>query len=360
MAQKKVTASFNGGDAITALGDLVLQIHDASDDSIIATANYAAIGSYNTQGTDSANIVYTLNPTGGDGGNGEIILDGVDVGSVTSIKIRCKDESGNESILSSAVSTATDWTLDGASYDSVSRDVSGIDTNPSGIFFKPDGTIMYLLGNTSNKVSQIDLSPAWDVTSGTVGNELSMSGVFQGLWFSDDGLAVFSLNATGSPRPVNKHVLTVAWDLSTAGGVNSTYSVTTFTVARSCSFSGDGTIMYVSGDAKIEAYDLSTAWDITTAGASPDKTLDLSAITAVRNVYFQDDGLKAFIVDNANTIYGYDLSVAWDISTGTSSGNSLDVSSQATVPLGLFIKPDGAKLYITGLSNSDIYQYSMG
>ena len=98
MARKKVTADLNGGDAVTAMGDLVFQLHDADNsDAIIATANYAAIGSVNSNGTDGANITYTLNPVGGGGGNGQIILDGVDLGTVENVKIRSKDEAGNES-----------------------------------------------------------------------------------------------------------------------------------------------------------------------------------------------------------------------------------------------------------------------
>lgn len=94
MALRKITADLNGGDAVTANGDLVFQVHDSSDDSIIATANYAELGSENTPGTDTnVNISIT-----GD----VVILDGVDIGTVTAIKIRCKDESGNESILSSS------------------------------------------------------------------------------------------------------------------------------------------------------------------------------------------------------------------------------------------------------------------
>lgn len=109
MARKKITANLNGGDAITAMGDLEFQIYDSLDDSIIATANYAAIGSVNTNGTDGGNINYTLNETydPGSGLLGQIILDGVDLGSTVpeNVKIRCKDESGNESTLSASFST---------------------------------------------------------------------------------------------------------------------------------------------------------------------------------------------------------------------------------------------------------------
>ena len=46
--------------------------------------------------------------------------------------------------------------------------VTGED-NPMGMTFKPDGTIMYLTGYTTDDVFQIPLSTAWDIsTHGTI------------------------------------------------------------------------------------------------------------------------------------------------------------------------------------------------
>ena len=97
MARKKIIADFNAGDTVTPNADLLLQVHNGSDDSIIPTANYADIGSVNTPGTDGANFVATLLGS-------EVTLDGVDLGDPLpiSIKVRCKDADGNESELSYA------------------------------------------------------------------------------------------------------------------------------------------------------------------------------------------------------------------------------------------------------------------
>lgn len=176
MARKKITANLNGGDLVTAMGDLLFQVHDASDDSIIATANYAAIGSVNTNGSDGTNINYTLdiNYNPGSGLLGQIILDGVDVGDAEDIKIRCKDESGNESILSSshAINILFQETFEGAQ-DPFS-DVNWTVTNdePSIVGFKKDSNLLIEAlddaVNSTTGLNNILTVDTWDIgTSGS-------------------------------------------------------------------------------------------------------------------------------------------------------------------------------------------------
>lgn len=159
MARKKITADLNGGDAVTAMADLVFQLHDADNsDAIIATANYAEIGSVNNNGSDGANIVYTLNPTGGGGGNGQIILDGVEVGAASNVKIRCKDQADNESILSNAYSILT--------YDPLN-----LVTNQFFIDLWTDVNSLELpegIGGSFNRKEQLTLFPSPDSRQGNI------------------------------------------------------------------------------------------------------------------------------------------------------------------------------------------------
>ena len=71
----------------------------------------------------------------------------------------------NNRIFQYTLSTA--WVLDTATYDSVSFLVSGQDTGPLSVYFKPDGTKMYTYGYTSKSVYQYTLSTAWVVSSAT-------------------------------------------------------------------------------------------------------------------------------------------------------------------------------------------------
>ena len=64
-------------------------------------------------------------------------------------------------------SSAQRWDISTATYDNVSFSVSGQDTNPFGITFKPDGTKMYMVGYTNDRVYQYTLSTPWVVSSAT-------------------------------------------------------------------------------------------------------------------------------------------------------------------------------------------------
>jgi len=58
----------------------------------------------------------------------------------------------NDSVYQYILSTA--WDVSTASYDSVSFSVASQDTSPTGLFFKTDGTKMYVVGSTNDTVYQ--------------------------------------------------------------------------------------------------------------------------------------------------------------------------------------------------------------
>ena len=60
-----------------------------------------------------------------------------------------------------------------------------------------------------------------------------------------------------------------------------------------------------------------------------------------------------------DTVYQYDLSTAWDLSTGSYASKSLSVSSQETTPAGIAINTDGTKLFVCGFASDAVYQYNM-
>jgi hypothetical protein len=71
------------------------------------------------------------------------------------------------------------------------------------------------------------------------------------------------------------------------------------------------------------------------------------------------DGYKLFTIRSSNdTVHQYNLSSAFDLSTASYSSISFSVASQETTPYSLFFKPDGTKMYIAGNTNDTIYQYS--
>jgi DNA-binding beta-propeller fold protein YncE len=179
------------------------------------------------------------------------------------------------------------------------------------MFFKPDGTKVYVTGQSSDVVGEYNLSTAWDIS--TMSHNQNFS---------------------------------VASQEATAAGI--------------C-FKDDGTKMYVTGYTgdDVNEYDLSTAWDVSTASYSQNFSVS-GQETAPRGIVFKTDGTKMYIAGSTgDDVNEYDLSTAWDVSTATFNQNF----RENVVPEGqltdVFFKPDGTRFWITGRLWDRVYQYDI-
>jgi len=134
-------------------------------------------------------------------------------------------------------------------------------------------------------------------------------------------------------------------------------------------FSPDGLKMYVTDNTgtQIEEFILSTAWNISTAtdSGSPLNIEDADSGNNIEDIAFNSDGTKMFLVDRGadNTSSGargdfimeYTLSIAYDISTATYSGDGerLNVGSQTQNPEDMAFNTDGTKLFVLQNKNDD-------
>jgi len=254
----------------------------------------------------------------------------------------------------------TDPDLANASYDSVSFSVAGEDLNPEGLFFKPDGTKMYVVGDSGNDVGEYDLSSAWDISTASFLQRLSVSGQEtnpQGLFFKSDGLKLYVVGR--SSDNVNEYDLSTAWDTSTAAFLQSFSVAAQETAPSGVFFKPDGVKMYVVGPNvdNVNEYDLSTAWDTSTAAFLQSFSVNIQEVSP-SDLSFNPDGTKMYVVGSSgDDVTEYDLSTAWDISSASYLQN-FSVAAQDNVPKGLFFKSDGSKMYVVGSQNDTIYQYS--
>jgi sugar lactone lactonase YvrE len=304
---------------------------------------------------------------------------------------------GNDSVYEYSLSTA--WDISSASYVQ-NFSVAAQETNPSGVFFKPDGLKMYVLGAQGQDVNEYDLSTAWDISTASFLQIFSVSAQEtnpQGLFFKPDGTKMYILGTSGDD--VNEYDLSTAWDISTAsflqsfsvaaqeggpqglyikpdgtvlytvGAVNDrVYQYTIGGVSVSAQdtspqglfFKPDGLKMYIVGssDDEVNEYDLSTAWGISTASLL--QTFSVAAQEASPNdLFFKPDGTKMYIVGSSDgEVNEYDLSTAWDISTA-SFLQTFSIAAQEANPNGLFFKPDGTKMYILGSAGDDVNEYDL-
>ncbi len=262
--------------------------------------------------------------------------------------------------LGTVTSGSEAWSLGAASYDGVSFSVAAQESAPRGISFKPDGTKMYVLGTTGDDVNEYDLSTAWDISTASYNQNFSVAGQETGptgLFFKPDGTKMYICGASGDD--VNEYDLSTAWDISTASFLQLFSVSAQDSIPASLFFKPDGTKMYVLGDAgnDINEYDLSTAWDISTASYLQNFSV-ASQETLLGGLFFKDDGTAVYVVGyNNGNVNEYNLSTAWDISTASFS-QSFYVGGQQAVAFGLFFKPDGTQMFISGQTPASIFSYS--
>jgi hypothetical protein len=176
---------------------------------------------------------------------------------------------------------------------------SAQDSAPNDIFFKPDGLSMFILGQTNDTVFQYTLSSAFDISTASYASKsfsvTSQEGTPTGLWFKPDGTVMYVIGSTADT--VFQYTLGTAWDVSTAS-----YSGISFSIASQESapvqvnLSADGTKMWITGSSgdDINEYSLGTAWNVSTA-------------TFVNNFYigFQETAPSGMFIDSTadNRVY---------------------------------------------------------
>jgi sugar lactone lactonase YvrE len=252
------------------------------------------------------------------------------------------------------------WNLSAASYVQ-NFSVSAQDTDPRDVFFKPDGTKMYVLGLLGQDVNEYTLSTAWDISTASYTQNFSVSSeiIFpSGFFFKPDGTKMYVIGYSNDE--VNEYTLSTAWDVSTASYVQNFSVSAQESVPLGIFFKPDGTKMYIIGNTdEVNEYTLSTAWDVSTA--SYDQVLSVySQDDYPTGLFFKPDGTKMFIIgQGGDDVNEYTLSTAWDVSTASYEQN-FSVSGQEASPTGLFFKPDGTRMYVIGNSGDNVNEYILG
>jgi len=220
-------------------------------------------------------------------------------------------------------------------------------SNPAGVVFNADSSQLYTSARTNlstwNIVQSIDIPTPGDVTS-IQGRQLSLSGIEanpQGVYVKPDGTKLYAVGS--SLDSVREYDLSTAWDISTASFVQSFSVLTQDNNPRDIFFKPDGNKMYICGDQNddVYEYDLSTSWDISTASFL--QSADI--VSSCGGLYIKPDGTKLYI-SRLDDVYEYTLSTAWDVSTLTYT--TFEPDSDWANLSALSFKPDGTKMYVSG------------
>jgi len=127
-------------------------------------------------------------------------------------------------------------------------------------------------------------------------------------------------------------------------------------------FNTDGTKMFiavVSGDS-VHQYSLSIGFDLSST-ITHQYAYDISAQEeALEGIKFNNDGTKMFTTGNTvDGVSEYTLSIGFDLSSTVTFITSYVPSAQITSIYDLDFNNDGTKMFLSGTSSKDMYEYSL-
>lgn len=177
-----------------------------------------------------------------------------------------------------------------------------------------------------------------------------------------DGISVYLVGR--DTQNVVRYDLTEPWDISTATFYQefdlsgATSSSPALDVPHGVYIHDEGALMWVFHRTEMWGYELSVPWDITTANMS--SHADLSAfVQRGHDVDFNPDGTRLFIDDrNDRSVHEVSLSTPWDISTFTHE-YTLDISDQEKEVRGTEFIHDGRTLLLLDTVRRAILRYSL-
>ena len=261
-------------------------------------------------------------------------------------------------------STSIPYDISSASYDSVNFYVSSQETVPTGVDFSNNGTKMFIVGSAGDDVNEYTLSTSFDVSTATYSQNFSVSAqetAPRGIRFNNDGTKMFIVGY--GLVGVAEYALSTAFDVSTASHTHSFSASSQSGIKQGIAFNTDGTKMYivssVFGSAgRVDEYALSTAFNVSTASFSQSFSV-YSQDTNPQNLSFNSNGTEMYVLGSTNSaVYKYTLSTAFDVSTASYASVSFSVSSQESTPTGLAFGKRGEKMFIIGINNDSVFQYS--
>ena len=158
--------------------------------------------------------------------------------------------------LYNSVPTGT-WDITNCSYDTVSKSVSSQDRSPLAVAFNSDGSKMYIVGNSNDRVFQYSLSTPWNVSTATY-NSISKSVSSQDsapydVAFNSDGSKMYIMG--NNNKTVFQYTLSTPWNVSTATYDSISKSVSSQDSAPyGVAFNSDGSKMYIIGASNDTVY----------------------------------------------------------------------------------------------------------
>ena len=187
----------------------------------------------------------------------------------------------------------------------------------------------------------------------------SQEGLSAGVTFKLDGTKMYVIGE-GSDR-IHEYNLSTAWDISTAAIFQNISVAAQENTPQGLFFSPDGKHLYVIGESgrDVNQYSVGTAWDVSTISfVRVFNTLPQEGTP--QGLFFSPDGIYMYVIgrEAPQDVNQYTLSSAWDISTASFT-RAFSVSGQESSPQDVFFAPTGLKMYVLGRTGDDVNEYSL-
>jgi len=239
--------------------------------------------------------------------------------------------------------------------------LSSYETQPRACTLSADGTYFYVVGDQGHSVDQFTMSTPYDLTtiSHTRVQALGTNNP-RGIYFKEDGTKMFVSYYGGT---IKRYSLSTAWNVSTIGSADQSDTFESdsgdYNSVIGLFFKPDGTKFYtvVASDNAIKEYTCGSAWDVSSMSGSDTATRD-SLQADPSGLFISSDGLRLWYCEyNTDKVYQWNLSTAWDISTGSIDSTSYSVEAN---PFGFTMKPDGTKFYLVNDGEDEIQEFTGG
>ncbi len=241
-------------------------------------------------------------------------------------------------------------------------------TGPRGLWFKPDGTRIYNVGNTNARIRQRDLTTPWDITTAagswttTAANLANTSGVAitapTGMALSNDGTVAFVTDSTANA--LFRYTLSTPWDITTMN-LTATHANTTIYTSnitpQSIWVSEDGLTFATTNSgatATVRVFSTAAANEIT----SLTQVSSVATGSTPCGAGFMANGNRFFMIRTTDDLaFSYTVSSPFTL-TGITQVSTLTTTAQAATPQDMYMKNDGTSFYVIDSAANIIVQYN--
>ena len=228
--------------------------------------------------------------------------------------------SGDSTNLILQYTLTTGFDLTTASYANKSYNAGGLDGSPRGVRFNNDGTKLLFIGESNRRVYGVPLTTAYDVSTSSSYQSFNISSSQTtdptGLEFNPDGTIMYIVGRDNDE--CYQYTLTTGFDVTTASYANKKVDLSSGIGGLDpygLFITADGTKLYHCGHAqfKVFEFEMSTPFDVSTASyTNRSKSINPDS-TDLTGVYFTSDAIgKMYVLGQGN-----DYVVEYSVLTAT-------------------------------------------